>query len=123
MVKNLTRKDRIERAIILIGIPILILLWMNLKGRKDVFNPAQLPPKGLANLSINLSSTSEVKKRYTPPSDWGRDPFYPQVTFNETAGGLSGDFVLNGIVWDKEAPYAIINGEIVKKGDIINNAR
>lgn len=44
---------------------------------------------------------------------WGRDPFSP------SAINRAVDLELNGILWDKESPKAIINEDIVGIGDIV----
>ncbi|RKX21892.1 MAG: hypothetical protein DRP51_03395 [Candidatus Zixiibacteriota bacterium] len=54
---------------------------------------------------------------------WGRDPFYrakgkrPVVTYEEQI-----EWVLNGILYDKKAPTAVINKKIVGIGDKIDGA-
>ena len=57
-----------------------------------------------------------VTKR-TNYTSWGRNPFTLQKTSSMTVKGL----ILDGIMWDKEKPMAIINGEIVKIGDRIGD--
>lgn len=53
-------------------------------------------------------------KKSSYPS-WGRDPFSPQAQPIRVSAGP----ILNGIMWDKEKPLAIINDIIVKVGDRI----
>lgn len=49
---------------------------------------------------------------------WGRDPFsLPGASVKKFKG-----FILNGILWDKENPMAIINNRIVKAGDSISGS-
>lgn len=59
---------------------------------------------------------SELPKR---DLKWGRDPFGLGKFMVKGEEGLV-RLALNGIVWDGENPYAIINDEIVKKGDTID---
>jgi len=121
MLKNLGKKQKIELTITTIGILILIVLIpMNFQkakkksqnlavGRQDSTGPlAVLPVSGI--------------ERYIPQGDWDQDPFYPDVPFSSPRGSL-GSFTLNGIVWDKNAPYAIINSEVVKTGDNLNGVK
>ena len=56
-----------------------------------------------------------VTKR-TNYTSWGRNPF----TLQKTSSKAFKDLILDGIMWDKEKPLAIINGEIVKIGDNIS---
>ncbi|MFH1190692.1 MAG: hypothetical protein V1670_00640 [Candidatus Omnitrophota bacterium] len=44
-----------------------------------------------------------------------RDPFTAAPITSEKA--LSGEVDLTGILWDKDKPLAIINGDIIKKGE------
>ena len=39
----------------------------------------------------------------------------------EEAEGVVSQLALNGIIWDEDEPYAIINGEVVNKGDMIKS--
>jgi hypothetical protein len=58
-------------------------------------------------------------KRYrekTTFRSWGRNPF---IEKGSPAAQDTPRLTLNGIVWDKESPTAIINGEIVGVGDKI----
>ncbi|NQT06972.1 MAG: hypothetical protein HQ575_05470 [Candidatus Omnitrophica bacterium] len=48
--------------------------------------------------------------------DWGRDPFGLEKLPEEESVV---SFVLNGIIWDEDNPYAIINDEVVREGDKI----
>lgn len=44
---------------------------------------------------------------------WSRNPFVPK---RASAKKVVTKFILNGIMWDKENPLAIINDEVVKIG-------
>ena len=54
-------------------------------------------------------------KEHEVKGDWGRDPFSLSASASLDAG--LEDLILNGIMWDKDNPYAIINSDIVKVGD------
>lgn len=55
---------------------------------------------------------SRGKSAYTM---WGRNPFI----LGRLGAAVASELSLDGIVWDEESPYAIINDEIVKVGDEI----
>jgi hypothetical protein len=59
--------------------------------------------------------TKRITKR-TNYTSWARNPFTFQKILPKASEGL----ILSGIIWDKEEPMAIINGEILKIGDNIN---
>lgn len=59
--------------------------------------------------------TQRVAKR-TNYASWSRNPFTLQKTSSKAFKGL----ILDGIIWDKEKPMALINGEIVKIGDSVS---
>jgi hypothetical protein len=46
-------------------------------------------------------------------SAWGRNPFLPRKSGQDSAGGLT----LGGVAWDEKSPKAIINDQIVGIGD------
>lgn len=52
-------------------------------------------------------------------SSWGSSPF--SFSASSRSGGLEG-IILNGIVWDKNNPYAIVNNDVVKVGDKLGGA-
>ena len=53
--------------------------------------------------------------------DWGRDPFFPAVSAANGGGVVT--LILSGIVWDPQAPIAILNGEMAKTGMVIADHR
>ena len=58
--------------------------------------------------------------------NWGRDPFYrPKKGAKVNANNeiVQFDWILNGILFDKHAPTAVINKKIVGVGDKINGAK
>lgn len=63
---------------------------------------------------INLEKLDFIPRRALKSShaSWGKDPF---VLSSEKSSGI----VLNGILFDKLMPAAIINSQVVKVGDII----
>lgn len=100
-------------TILIILIIVVIIVWMP-KGRiKQQVSP---PP---TQISLEKKATPKItpgQRKRTEFVDWGRNPF---VWRKATAGPTSG-LTLSGIVWDEEASYAIINGDIVHTGDTID---
>ena len=113
MLEKLDKKQKTELIITVIGILFLILLISSSIKKAHI-------KKGVTLIqSIENAPVIEpvsMAQGYTTTQKWGNDPFYPNTSFAGTVSGLAG-YVLNGIVWDAENPYAIINSEIVKVGD------
>jgi len=63
---------------------------------------------------MSLARSGTRKKAKTSYEDWGRNPFAVVQDLD--------DLALEGIVWDEEAPKAIINGNIVTVGDQIGSS-
>lgn len=65
------------------------------------------------NLLPGEGAVSTVRKaKRTLFTSWKRSPFMP-------SGSASSDLVLNGIIWNKDKPRAMIGDVIVGKGDRI----
>ena len=62
---------------------------------------------------------AERRSATTDFATWGRNPFVPKAA-PEIKGS---DIILDGIMWDKENPKAIINNAIVGIGDEIKGNR
>ena len=60
-------------------------------------------------------TTAKRVTRRTNYTSWGRSPFLLKRDVVKTVAG----FTLNGILWDEEAPQAIINDNVVGIGDEI----
>ena len=108
-------KKKIELTITGISIIILIFLIANhmpkSKDNKSVSKAEPYPTSEVTILAVSeVGSDSSVK--------WGRDPFLLD-TSNVKEQGME-DLVLNGIVSDRDNPYAIINNDVVKLGDKVN---
>lgn len=76
------------------------------------------------------SSLERVEKETAAPSvrEIKRDPFLPSYMRLESkrSGVFSSEelgFSLSGIMWDPEDPVAIINGEVMHVGDVINGKK
>ncbi len=114
--RGLDNKKKIELAITGISIIVLIFLAIsqvsNSKKRSRPF-PANKPfstSPAIISVAGEVGSGDNVK--------WGRDPFF--MDLNNLIEQNMGDLTLNGIVSDKDNPYAIVNNDIVKLGDKIN---
>jgi hypothetical protein len=68
--------------------------------------------KEISTTENAIVSTNRRAKKSSYPS-WGRNPFSPQAAPIRASRGP----ILNGIMWDREKPMAIINDNIVKVGD------
>jgi hypothetical protein len=115
---KLDTKQKIEA--IITGIGIIILVFLILQRAHTPSKPKNIPAAGQdSNIQAQgISFTSEEEREAFIKEGWGRDPFFFEPS--SAAGGIEG-FVLNGIVWDAQNPYAIINDNIVKIGDKIGD--
>jgi hypothetical protein len=112
------KKDLVEMGIT--GLLILVLLAivfsafsrMNKKHSRKVLPAEELP---LGEGSVNLFSKLEAE---TEGLELTRDPFSSAPIINTRVSPYG--VQLSGIMWDKEKPVAIINGEIVKAGDTVD---
>lgn len=107
------KKERIELLITITGAIVFVALLIGILGK--IRNPA-VPRGSLLQEEVIVPKTdtqqiAEAKKRDLV---WGRDPF--ALKAEEAIAGAT-ELILNGIIWDDKRPYAIINGEIVGKGD------
>jgi len=112
MLKDAESKKRIELTVIGIGVVILMFLVTSHMSKSV----------GSKGVSKNEAyHTSESAMTSVPESEswdklrWGRDPFLLETANIQEQG--TEDLALSGIMPDKQDPYAIINGEVVKLGD------
>ncbi len=114
------RKDLIELGVTGILLAVLISAFVhaakNPAGRSLAPETVDLSGIGPADApgAANLYNLLEQEAK---SFDLKRDPFTaaPIITEKNTQPGLA----LTGILWDKIKPLAIIDGEVVKKGDRI----
>lgn len=116
----MTKKDKMELIITSVGILLLILAIGNIfkakgetKEKKKVAAKASSVAAGTVEGIAHLKVGFQEFEDKIVVSEWGKDPF----TYKPLAH--MGDLRLGGIVWDEEAPTAIIDGEIVGVGDVI----
>ncbi|UCB57584.1 MAG: hypothetical protein JSV30_03105 [Candidatus Omnitrophota bacterium] len=96
-------------AILAALIIITLVIWIMPRGA----GKRQSPPRQ-APVSMQEQPVSRIKTR-SDFTDWGRNPFIWEGKVTPVS-----DLDLSGIIWDKSAPYAIINGMIVRPGDEIS---
>ena len=110
-------KKKIELAITGIGIVFLIFMAIshmpNHKNNKPISGsePFSSPESAMAFFTNDERQTTNDEK-------WGRDPFLLDASSVREQG--MEELELNGIVSDKQSPYAIINNDVVKLGDQVN---
>jgi hypothetical protein len=117
MLKDLDSKKKIELAITGIGVIILIVLiasHVSVKTGKVVSDVKVSSAAGVVNMTAPATGNWDDVK-------WGRDPFLLDAS-NVKEHGME-DLSLNGIVSDKDNPYAIINNEVIKPGDIVSGMK
>ncbi len=121
MLKNLGKKQKIE--VIIIGIGIIFLIFLIIgnvqKVRKKRMSIIKTGETVASSMSAPIFLEVEVMKESAIREDWGRDPF----SFAKSTSGGAGleGLVLNGIMWDKDNPFAIINSDVVKVGDKVRS--
>jgi hypothetical protein len=117
-----TKKETIEIAVTSVLILVLIFAVSNaFRGRKKRVIQR---PVGLATLGQRQPDSLKPSARPKPKDlesrmkelKWTRDPFIYTPTY---AMGTTEDLKLDGIVWDKKSPKAMIGGVIVGVGERI----
>ena len=110
-------KQRVEIVITLVLIVILIFSWGNMQKvfeRKRQIVP--LSSQGDSAIPSEKDHPRTSPARMPERLMWGRCPFSGKVYTDLETGA---EIRLLGIVWDVEAPVAMINDSIVKAGDKI----
>ena len=90
-------------------------------GRLALPQPASSEPSASARPSAavrqDITRERAAQRRRTETLSWERDPFLRGGT--EGTSGL----VLSGILWDANAPIAILNGQMLHVGDELEGYR
>ena len=119
MSKVLDNRKKIELTITLIGIIFLIFMVVNnIQGQKGKKSALANKKESSSVSGAQVFSLENFETKPATAKSWGRDPFLLDST-NAGEQGMGG-LILNGIVSDKDTPYAIINNDIVKLGDKVN---
>lgn len=114
------QKDLVELGVTGILLVVLIFAFVHAAkkpaGRSLAPETVDLSGIGSADAS-GATSLYNLLEQEAKSFDLKRDPFTaaPIITEKNTQPG----FALTGILWDKIKPLAIIDGEVVKKGDRI----
>ncbi len=86
-----------------------------ISGDQVVSNPEPTKLETISEVDFSFFLTN-------PKLPWGSDPFLKQPGYIKQ-NGPNQDYSLNGIVYSKNIPMAVINGKIVKEGDRVNDRR
>ncbi|PIW68467.1 MAG: hypothetical protein COW10_02425 [Candidatus Omnitrophica bacterium CG12_big_fil_rev_8_21_14_0_65_42_8] len=109
-------KKKIELTITGISVIILIFLIANhMPKSKDNKSVSKVEPYPTSEAGFEVMNN---ERRAASDENWGRDPFL--LDTSNVKEQVLGDMTLNGIVADRESPYAIINNDVVKLGDKVN---
>jgi type II secretory pathway component PulC len=115
------QKDLIELGVIGALLAVLIFVFGNAAKKPNSRNiaPKAVDLSGIDQTDKIDRSLYNLLEQQAKSIVLKRDPFTaaPIVSENSTQPG----FVLTGIVWDKIKPLAIIDAEVVKKGDRFGN--
>jgi hypothetical protein len=121
----MTKKEKIEY--IITGILVVLLLLFSIRmvvrvSRAKKRRPAtkkEASDSGIIQKEMAVATEKIVTKGKT--LSWRHDPFglAPSVREEKEAGPLK----LEGVLWDKAAPLAIINGQILKKGENVDGRK
>lgn len=121
------------RKKVIMGLLVVAIIWgyNNLKPeskektsskRADVTTvaPAQAPAVKSTPAAPKLVN---IEKKALEP--WGKDPFRVEKSTRRTAGKTprAKGWQLSGILFNDQAPVAIINNQRVKTGDVVDNAK
>jgi len=121
MLNNLGKKEKIEIAITGIGVIFLIFLVIGnaqkIQAKKR--SMTRTDETITSFLSAPLSFDADEIEESEIKEGWGRDPFSLAATSIKDIGLES--LILNGIMWDEDNPYAIINTDVVKVGDTLGS--
>ncbi|MDD5560670.1 MAG: hypothetical protein PHT50_00860 [Candidatus Omnitrophica bacterium] len=116
------RKDLIELGITgILAVALIIAFGSAVKKARS----RNIVPKTAGSAGVSPADKIESRDLYnyleqeTGSIELKRDPFTssPIISYKNVQSGLA----LTGILWDKLKPLAIIDGEVVKKGDRIGN--
>ena len=123
MRKSLAKKEKIELIITGIGVVFLIFLVISNTQRTQSkrISTNDKDKAMVYSLFAPISFETAETKETEIMEGWGRDPFFLAAPGTEDIG-LEG-LILNGIVWDKDNPYAIVNSDIVKIGDKLGSMK
>jgi len=126
-------KEKKQLLILVALVPffLLIVFWSikttskkTKKKPKTAATPGQIssfPTPFGQDVPMSVQAVQKKKKRSEP--EYGRDPFVEKEIIVEQEKGPESLLDLQGISWDAENPYAIIDGNVVEVGDQIGGYR
>lgn len=119
-------KDLIQLGITGVLTFVLIFALGNASKKSRIRNSKNALPKAvdLSAVSANRvkkteSSLYDTLEQLSGSIELKRDPFTAALIISEK--GLHSEISLTGILWDKLRPLAIVNGNVVKKGEQVGN--
>ncbi len=116
-------KKRIEIIATFIMALVLIMAWMNsfkvMRKRSVpvVASVSAAPQEGTGKLTQPQQPPEKKDKPKEVITRWGRDPFSGKAYSTASRAEGLGDLKVEGVIWDKKNPLAMINGRVLKKGD------
>jgi len=123
-------KKRIKIIITSILIFVLILAWLNSirilikkskEGKtKESVSASIYTPGSSLTLPADIVPVARKEWKQDKDLDWKRCIF-SGISYSQEA--TTQDLSMSGIIWDEVEPRTIINGEILKEGDMIGNFR
>ncbi len=118
------QKDLIELGITGVLAIVLIFVFGNtakkLQSRNSRTKIVDLVSQSAAATEkIDSKSLYNTLEQEAKSIELKRDPFTSAPIINER--NMQSGFALTGILWDKLKPLAIIDGEVVKKGDRVGS--
>lgn len=118
------QKDLIELGITGLLVVVMIVAFSNAVKKS---RSRSLKPKAVDLVALPLAQTDKIDSRSlynmleqeAKSFELKRDPFTAApITIEKN---MQSGFVLTGILWDKEKPLAIIDGDVVKKGGRVDD--
>ena len=128
-------KEKKEQVILVILATVFVLGLLYMRFQKS--SPQQLPgmPEEIvsANGMIQEQPASKAAQSFADFSFSGEDPFKNILQIHLDASRRIEpeqeikyplpDFIIEGMVWNTEMPQAIVNGQVVRIGDIVEGLK
>lgn len=114
--------DKKDKKVIIMIILSIIAVFSLISGVTVPTKSKRLASSGSdpidSKRTFNLVEGLSLKRSTTRSSynEWGRDPFTKGIAIR-----ASSENILEGIIWDKQLPLALIRGKTVKIGDRIGS--
>lgn len=115
------KKKKMELVIASAAGLVFVILLLNNLPKMIKKSPPKPTPVAFAPVAETAAPADKTDTTEKKDLTWGRDPFglpKPQKT-GEEQKTPSAALHLGGIIWDEKKPCAIINDEILARGDTI----